>query len=550
MHKIWRLTNVLLKMSYAEWFASKKKVALYLFSYVMLLGVGFIFFGTMSYGVYGVFAQYGQQKALLGIGLAVASIWVFLTSVTSVLTVFYYEDDIENLLPLPLQPSQIVTAKFLTVLLTQYVLSSFFVIPILVIYGVLSGAGIVYYLYSVVIYATFPIIPLVLISLLLMVLMRFTNLSKNKDRGRLIVGLFSILFVVGINVFMQWNNRSASQEQVENLLTGGSGEILVSMTTYFPTTYFAATGLSQYNTAMGLLYVLIFIVISMMAFILFYVTAQTYYLKGVIGLSGGVAKRKKVGTAAYEKQVKQTSKWLTYVKKELRMLMRTPAFFLNCVIQGLTTPIIFFFAFFQQNGSIEWMKRIVTNPDQAGLALGVAFCAGMFLLSSNMTATTSFSRDGSSWFVNRYLPIAPQTILFAKIFASWLVSVSILALFGIVMVALVKVSLLFVTLWFVLCLNGLWLTNMIGVRWDAKTADVHWENEQKLFKGRYTLLWNLLVNFLIAAATVGIVLVLYFILHAGIWMTFFVLLFVYGIVNVIIVRALQVDAENILDNVQ
>ena len=38
--------------------------------------------------------------------------------------------------------------------------------------------------------------------------------------------------------------------------------------------------------------------------------------------------------------------------------------------------------------------------------------------------------------------------------------------------------------------NGLLLINLIGTRWDAQTADIHWDTEQKLFKSRYTTLWN------------------------------------------------------------
>ncbi len=49
---------------------------------------------------------------IIAMGLAIASIWVFLMSITNILTVFYYSNDIEMLLPLPLKPAQIISAKF------------------------------------------------------------------------------------------------------------------------------------------------------------------------------------------------------------------------------------------------------------------------------------------------------------------------------------------------------------------------------------------------------------------------------------------------------
>ena len=103
-----------------------------------------------------------------------------LMSITNILTVFYYSNDIEMLLPLPLKPAQIISAKFLTVLITQYVMSSFILLPIFITYGLKSGAFITYYIYMIFIYLLFPIVPLVLASLLMTVIMRYTNIAKIK----------------------------------------------------------------------------------------------------------------------------------------------------------------------------------------------------------------------------------------------------------------------------------------------------------------------------------------------------------------------------------
>ena len=63
------------------------------------------------------------------------------------LTVFYYSNDIEMLLPLPLKPAQIISAKFLTVLITQYVMSSFILLPDLLLRTVLKVAHLLHITY-------------------------------------------------------------------------------------------------------------------------------------------------------------------------------------------------------------------------------------------------------------------------------------------------------------------------------------------------------------------------------------------------------------------
>ncbi|MGS2745647.1 putative ABC transporter permease subunit [Bacillus zanthoxyli] len=551
MSKIWTLTKVLLKLNYADFITDKKKRWAYVFSFAAILFVGFLIFGSMTHGMYEGMKQLGQDPGMIiAMGLAIASIWVFLMSITNILTVFYYSNDIEMLLPLPLKPAQIIWAKFLTVLITQYVMSSFILLPIFITYGLKSGAFITYYIYMIFIYLLFPIVPLVLASLLMTVIMRYTNIAKNKDRGNIFIGIVSILFIVGINVFMQWRNKSAfSGDGAAEYLVNNQSSLIVQMTNYFPTTYFGAVALVESANWKGPLYVMIFALISFVFFVLFYYIAERTYLKGVIGLSTSTAKKEVISAEGLQKSTVQSSHLKAYVKKEFKTLFRTPQFFLNCIVQTFVMPIMLFFILFVQDGNLKFITEYINNPETTGFAIGVGLCASLFLMGSNVIATTSFSRDGSSWFVNRYLPVKASDIFFAKAITAWLINVIILAVFGITMAVVAGISPVFMILWFLLSANGLLLINLIGTRWDAQTADIHWDTEQKLFKSRYTTLWNFLANILIALIIVAGVSVLYFFLQVGLWVMFIVLFAMFTIVNYIFIKILKLGAERILSNI-
>ncbi|WP_264447206.1 putative ABC transporter permease subunit [Bacillus cereus] len=552
MSKIWTLTKVLLKLNYADFITDKKKRWAYVFSFAAILFVGFLIFGSMTHGMYEGMKHIGQEPGIIiAIGLAIASIWVFLMSITNILTVFYYSNDIEMLLPLPLKPAQIISAKFLTVLITQYVMSSFILLPIFITYGLKSGAFITYYIYMIFIYLLFPIVPLVLASLLMTIIMRYTNIAKNKDRGNIFIGIVSILFIVGINVFMQWRNKSAfSGDAAAEYLVNNQSSLLVQMTNYFPTTYFGAVALIESASWKGPLYVLIFALISFVFFVVFYYIAERTYLKGVIGLSTSTAKKQAITSEGLQKSTVQSSHLKAYVKKEFKTLFRTPQFFLNCIVQTFVMPIMLFFVLFVQDGNLKWITEYINNPESAGLTIGVGLCASLFLMGSNVIATTSFSRDGSSWFVNRYLPVKASDIFFAKALTAWIINIAILAVFGITMAVVAGVSPVFMILWYLLSANGLLLINLIGTRWDAQTADIHWDTEQKLFKSRYTTLWNFLANILIALVIVAGVSVLYFFLQVGLWVMFIVLFVMFTIVNYIFIKILKLGAERILSNIE
>ncbi|OTW84632.1 ABC transporter permease [Bacillus thuringiensis serovar cameroun] len=551
MSKIWTLTKVLLKLNYADFITDKKKRWAYVFSFAAILFVGFLIFGSMTHGMYEGMKQLVQDPGMIiAMGLAIASIWVFLMSITNILTVFYYSNDIEMLLPLPLKPAQIISAKFLTVLITQYVMSSFILLPIFITYGLKSGAFITYYIYMIFIYLLFPIVPLVLASLLMTVIMRYTNIAKNKDRGNIFIGIVSILFIVGINVFMQWRNKSAfSGDGAAEYLVNNQSSLIVQMTNYFPTTYFGAVALVESANWKGPLYVMIFALISFVFFVLFYYIAERTYLKGVIGLSTSTAKKEVISAEGLQKSTVQSSHLKAYVKKEFKTLFRTPQFFLNCIVQTFVMPIMLFFILFVQDGNLKFITEYINNPETTGFAIGVGLCASLFLMGSNVIATTSFSRDGNSWFVNRYLPVKASDIFFAKAITAWLINVIILAVFGITMAVVAGISPVFMILWFLLSANGLLLINLIGTRWDAQTADIHWDTEQKLFKSRYTTLWNFLANILIALIIVAGVSVLYFFLQVGLWVMFIVLFAMFTIVNYIFIKILKLGAERILSNI-
>ncbi|WP_369903247.1 ABC transporter permease [Bacillus manliponensis] len=551
MNKIVALTKVLLKMNYADMLVDKKKRVLYAFSFLGLLLAGFLFIGPIAHSMYIGFEKFGHEQLLLAMGLAVGSVWVFMISITTILTVFYYNQDVEMLLPLPLKPSQIITGKFITVLLAQYVTASFVILPILIVYGLDSGAGIVYYLYMVLIYLLFPIIPLVVASLLVTFIMRYTNIAKNKDRSNMFIGLFTLLLVVGINVFIQWRNKAgATEEAITQYFASDSSSLFIQMTNYFPTIYFGAMSLLESSSWKGFIYLLVFAAISFAFYALFFYVSERTYLKGVIGLSNSTAKKEVISKEEFTKTTVQHSHWKAYVKKEFRVIFRTPQFFLNCIVQTFIMPIMLFFLIFVQSGDLTWISDIVNDPKVISIALGLAFCGGMFLMGSNAIATTSFSREGSSWFVHRYLPMKAESIFFAKVFIGWAVNVTIFALFGVILMFVAKVPPLFVILWFILCANGSWLLNLIGTRWDAQTADIHWDSEQKLFKSRYTTLWNFLANILLILLTVGGICALYFLLNVGMWTMFIIIFVVFAIANLILSRSLQLGAERILANIK
>ena len=319
------LTRMLLKTGGGQKQSKLSKFAK--FAVIMLLlaliPIGFgIVVGLLK--LYDILATLHMEHLLLGMGLGVTCLAIFFFGIFYVINVFYLSKDIDHLLPLPLTPTQILTAKFSVTLLWEYITVLIFLMPILITYGVKSGAGIIYYLYSVVIFLLLPIIPLIVASILAMIIMRFTNISKKKDLFRIIGGAAAVILGLGTNVIMRMlSDRMIQSNQWQEMLSEES--IIGRVSGMFPSTKIAATALLNYKEVNGLLDLLLFIAITCMLYFVFVLLGEWLYMKGVMGVSEASSKRSEISGEQLTKLTTTRSVLSALTSKELKLLFRTPA---------------------------------------------------------------------------------------------------------------------------------------------------------------------------------------------------------------------------------
>jgi len=130
--------------------------------------VGFVFSSLQSIN---------QEGILLLVGILGSQIVLFIFGISHIFAKFYYAHDLQILVPLPVKSSTILTARFITVMINEYLAVLPILIPILLVYGMRSGVGILYWIYSILIIITIPIIPLGISSIVVMIFMRYTNIK-------------------------------------------------------------------------------------------------------------------------------------------------------------------------------------------------------------------------------------------------------------------------------------------------------------------------------------------------------------------------------------
>lgn len=506
MNRFLSLTRILLKSSYAPLasgrFSRSKTVAL-----VVLIAAGLmplIAAIVMLVGqLYAPLAGIGQQGMILAFGCALTGLLIFFFGIFYVITTYYFAQDVEFLLPLPLKPGQILGAKFTVTLLYEYLTQLLILAPLLVVFGIKSGAGAGYYLIALVVFLTLPVIPLVLASLLAMLLMSYSSVARHKDRFRIWAGGLGLIAALGLQFLMQKAMIHTKPEDIVRMLQEGRNSLIDLGLWLFPGVKFAVYGLMQSGPAAGWLYLLAFLLLSALFAWLMLAAGGVLYFRGAVGGSESFAARRALTGGELAKATRSSQPVKALILKELRLLVRTPAFFMNCVLINFLWPVmLLFIGGSGDSQEIEKMGQMLGGGLPASTLLLLLLGASLFIAGSSGASASGISREGSQFFVSKYLPVpfrvqvqAKLAIAFVLPFAGLTVLLGVLAIRYHLSLPLLGAGLL-------IALPALALPVLAGLILDIHFPKLVWDNEYRAVKQNMNIMLLMLFSGLLGAACI------------------------------------------------
>src|SRR5659263_508694 len=293
MNNIFSLTKVFLKSSFYLFEDSKKKRGLSskVKGTLFLIFIGICFLPTLvgvgfltSY-VCDMAAQLNMQNILPGLFLTIVSIATAIFALLYVINIFYFGNDNESIMHMPLKPYQILTARLITVLIYEYVTQILLVLVPMIIYGIKFGSF-MYWIYATIIFFTIPLIPVILCSIIAMLIMPLLNISKNKD-------MVKILVIVGYSAILSSfaTSNTMSDQRMADLLIKGDTSAFWTMSRSIPSVRFSALAIVNQNDVYGFLNMIIYLAVNVLGFIIFIALGQLLYFKGIKGLNQGYSKK-------------------------------------------------------------------------------------------------------------------------------------------------------------------------------------------------------------------------------------------------------------------
>jgi len=489
MNKFLALTRVLLVSGTNTSSKNKgskiKNIILYIILAVAFIPMAFAI-GAFSGVVYDALKPINQEGLVLLAAFIICSAVVLIFGVLYVLSVYYFSKDIESLLPLPLNPREILASKFLVTLIYEYMLEFLFLLPILIEYGIKSGGGISYYVLSLVMFLTIPIIPLVVSSILGMILMRFTNIGKNKDRFKVITSMILIIGIFGLNMYInKFSASNSSPQQLQRLLSQGNNSIIGIVTTIFINAKVAALALIDLGSSKGLMNLGIYLIMTVCSFLLFLLLAEGLYFKGVIGLNQSVTKHKKLTNDVLDKGTISSSASKALLIKELKLLFRTPIYFMNCILMSFLWPFFIVVPIAIQPGGFSEIRKLslnFSNNSASGIVIVVIFGISVLITALNCITSTAISREGQNIFFMKYIPISYKKQINAKMLSGILMGIIGVSLMLLVGIIIVKPDFSLIIIAGVISILGIIFASEAGMLIDLYFPKLIWDNEQKAVK--------------------------------------------------------------------
>ena len=464
---------------------SKSMMILYAIVFLYLAGI----VGFFSYNLVQGLIEIQQEEIFLGLILLAIEVFVLIQTIFSAISLLYYSKDNEYILPLPIKPSQIVMAKTNVLLITEYFIVAIIGLIPLIIYGILTTANIFYYITMIITLLTFPVVPVLISSLLVLIVMSFAKFTKNRNRFQIIATI--ILLVVICVISFQTSDMEGSQEELIQMATKANGLVEMIRNT-FPTLGMAIEALAN-NSILNLIAL---VLVTAILYLIYIAVGQKLFLKGAVGsLSSG----KRTKKAINEKTAfKKSSLAKTYIGKEFKTLIRNPIFFMQCVMPAILFPIlviVFTFAGMQtdQNTSITDIAQMITNKTSIYLGMAILMVIQFFSMFIYISAT-AISRDGQNAVFMKYIPVP----LIKQIDYKVMPNIIMTTIMGIISIGiaqyLFRIPILYLLLITIAAISIGMLQSYLMIIVDLKKPKLEWNSEYAVVKQNMNLVWPMFLG--------------------------------------------------------
>lgn len=336
--------------------------------------------------------------------------------------------------------------------------------------------------------------------------MKFTKIIKNKEVVQYVSVFITLLLAVMIQFFggSTGGNQNLSNEELANSIISKEN-MINNASSLFITIKPTLKIVENYNNINGIKSLCILFVESISVyFIVCLLIAKIYIKTATSVISMGNKKSKAINT---EKVFVKDKLWKTYVKKEFKILVRNPIYFMQCVLPSLLFPIIFsipvIISYKDSGGEaiIEYTNNLGEYINtQIGFA--VTLIAILIMYIFNFIALTAISRDGRNSTFIKQIPVSINRQILYKILPGIILNiVPVIYVIGFEKVLVNSFDISSMIIIFITAMLANIFNNYLMILIDLKNPKLDWTTEYAVVKQNF----NMFFQFIIIAVESGII---------------------------------------------
>jgi len=473
---------------------SKKKISRIAIAVLIILAFAELFgmYLWLIFSFSDLLISAGQPDVFLTIVFLFCMLITLFFGLFQVIGNLYFAKDAQFLSSLPIKQYTVFAVKLTLTLIYELITLLPFALGALIIFGIKTSANLWFYLKSIPIIFTLPIIPMLISTLFAMFFMRFTALSKYRDFLTIVGSILLFVAIMYANQKINYMFLSSKTEEIMSGLLKGSINLSDIIGSVFPPVILATKAIL--NTGMSWMPSMIIYLLStaVFVFIIILLSTKVYYK----GLTAQNETAQPLGKAKRPIRGKQQGIITSVFIKEWRMLLRIPVYAINGLTSVFILPIMIFIM--AGNNSIQEANigQILNMLKDGKDMLSVLIITAMFsfIVGINPAASTVYSREGENYYFLKSLPISQRQLLTGKLLFS--ISIDILA---IILTAATLYYFLPLAVWnyigaIILSLLISIATSALNIAVDFKNPKLEWTSHQQAIKQNFNSLIGMLLS--------------------------------------------------------
>ena len=391
----------------SEKFKTKKEIFLAGLAFFIVFGFLAGIMSFFSFIVTKELIKINQTYAFTNLLLLVNFLLLFAKSIFESLNVLYFSKDLKILLRMPIKSKDILHSKLINLIISEYQMEFIMLAIPMIVYGLTIKANILFYLYMLVVLIFIPVIPIMITSLIVAVIMRFTNRIKNKNKVMYITIVLSAILISIVSSLFN-SNSLITVNDFRTMIFKTNG-IASTLSDNFVLLKPIMETLINYDKITGFKNLIILIIENVACYIIVLEIMAKIYLDGAVGAMISGTKRKAPLENIELTDLKRKPIALSYILKELTTMVRTPIFFIECIIIPIFYPLSTFAVvlglvkFAELAGLNLW--GILNNIALTSNGLAIFLAVGQIFYMMNFSSIVAVSREANNAMIIKYIPI-------------------------------------------------------------------------------------------------------------------------------------------------